>query len=193
MKKFLSCLLAAALLLLCGCDTAPKDVTIDSTFVIVAAEDAQPAAQSLQITIAQHTALELPLVTEAAEGAKTITVAVNDQLAQGEYRSRITKDGLVIEAKDALTLVMAMRSIRLRFIQKTATAIPFTTFDCENNSGTIAMEDAPFLVLTQNIRYADDEGGNKVIDRAPRFKKLLQEYLPDIVCIQEDNRYWAHL
>ena len=53
------------------------------------------------------------------------------------------------------------------------------------------MADAPFLVLTQNIRYADDEGGNMVVQRAPRFNLLVEQYQPDIMCIQEDNRMWA--
>ena len=191
MKNFLCCLLVATLLLLCGCDAAPKDVTIDSTYVIVAAEDATPAARSLQITLAQHTDVDVELVTEAAEGTKSITVAVNDSLDPGEYRTSITKDGLVIEAKDSYTLFMAMRTIRQRFIQEKAIALPITTFDCKNLSGTIEYDTAPFLVLSQNIRYADDEGGNMVIQRAPRFNQLVQEYLPDIMCIQEDNRTWA--
>lgn len=191
MKKLICCLLAASLLLLLGCDAASKEVTIDSSFVIVAADDAKQAALSLQTTIAQHTGLQPELVTEAGEGANTITVAVDAALAEGEYRTRIVDGNLAIEAQSELALVMAMRTIRLRFIQEGATAITLTAADCEALSGTIDTANAPFLVLTQNIRYADDEGGNSVIQRAPRFNKLVQEYLPDILCIQEDNRMWV--
>ena len=170
---------------------APTDVTIDSSFVIVAAENAVLAAESLQTTLAYHTALDLELVTEASGNTKTITVAVNDSLSEGEYRTRITKNGLVIEAKDSLTLIMAVRNMRQRFITESALALPFTAFDCKNYSGIIDMSSAPFRVMTQNIRYADDEGGNLVVNRAPRFQKLAQEYQPDILCIQEDNRLWV--
>ena len=41
--------------------------------------------------------------------------------------------------------------------------------------------DARIKVLTQNLRYRDDEGGNSVAERSERFLALVEEYQPDII------------
>lgn len=52
------------------------------------------------------------------------------------------------------------------------------------------VESAKFLVLSQNVRCADD-GENKMIsDRAPRFKQLVEKYKPDIIGTQETTPRW---
>lgn len=187
MKKLICVLLA--LLLLCGCGAqAPTELTVDSTFVIVCAEDVvlTQAAISLQSNLKYGHGLELELVTAAPAEGKTITVAVDSALAAGEYRTRLTQNGVVIEAQSAQVMTLAMRSICAAWPSATLTAD-----DCAALSDAIVMEAAPFLVLTQNIRFDNDEGGNMVADRAPRFKQLVNQYQPDIMCIQEDDKAWA--
>ena len=52
------------------------------------------------------------------------------------------------------------------------------------------VESAKFVVLSQNMRGADD-GENKMIsDRAPRFKQLVEKYKPDIIGTQETTPTW---
>ena len=185
MKKILCALLA--LLLLCGCGaSAPKEMTVDDSFVIVCAEDPvlRQAAIGLQSNLKHTYGLELEIVT-AAEG-KSITLSVDSSLEDGQYRTRLTEKGVEIEAQSAQVMTLAMRCISAGWPARTLTADL-----CATLSGHYPAADAPFLVLTQNIRYADDEGGNLVIQRAPRFNQLVQQYQPDIMCIQEDNRMWA--
>lgn len=187
MKKLLCALLA--LLLLCGCGAqAPQEMTLDESFVIVCAEDTalSQAALSLQSNLKHSCGLELELVTEAPGEGKTITVSVDSALEAGQYRTRLTEGGVVIEAQNVQVMTLAMRSICANWPGKQLLA-----GDCSTLSGVLPLAEAPFLVLTQNIRYADDEGGNLVIQRAPRFNQLVQQYQPDILCIQEDNRVWA--
>ena len=54
-----------------------------------------------------------------------------------------------------------------------------------------SLKNAPFLVLTQNIRYADDMNGNSFDERAPRYNKLVTEYMPDLIYMQEDSNRWS--
>ena len=188
MKRFLLCLLA--LLLLAGCgEKAPQPVKLDDSFVIVCGEEEMEAAVCLQTTLAQRCGLELE-IGEAAQGARTVTLAVDESLEKGQYRTRIVDGNVAIEAQSALALVMGMRNIRTVWVAEDK-VLPLTQELCADLSGTVDMENAPFTVLNQNIRYADDEGGNLVVQRAPRFQMLVQEYLPDIICLQEDNRIWS--
>jgi endonuclease/exonuclease/phosphatase family metal-dependent hydrolase len=46
-------------------------------------------------------------------------------------------------------------------------------------------------VLTQNLRYANDAGGNSVAERAVRFTALVEEYRPDIIGTQEATPLWT--
>ena len=82
MKRFLLCLLA--LLLLAGCgEKAPQPVKLDDSFVIVCGEEEMEAAVCLQTTLAQRCGLELE-IGEAAQGARTVTLAVDESLEKGQ-------------------------------------------------------------------------------------------------------------
>lgn len=193
MKRLLVCILA--LLLLGGCGAQePEEVTVDGGFVIVCAEegDALQAALSLQTAISQKWELELEVVSEAAKGGKTITVAVDEALKEGQYRTRIVDGNIAIEAQSAQVMVLAMRAIRQGWLGE-GTEPKLTKQQLDGLSGTVDLANAPFLVLSQNVRYADDEGGNMVVQRAPRFQLLAREYQPDIICLQEDSKLWSSI
>jgi endonuclease/exonuclease/phosphatase family metal-dependent hydrolase len=51
--------------------------------------------------------------------------------------------------------------------------------------------DTRVRVLTQNLRYANDAGGNSVAERAVRFTALVEEYRPDIIGTQEATPLWT--
>ena len=52
------------------------------------------------------------------------------------------------------------------------------------------LEAQPIRILTQNLRFKDDEGGNSVAERAPRFLQLVKEYEPDLIGTQEVTDAW---
>lgn len=195
MKRVLCTLLIAVMLLglLAGCQKKEESITLDSNFVIVCAEETgvvNQAAKSLQVALSQKCGLELEVVKEAAPGKKTITVAVDASLAEGAYRTRIVDGNIAIEAQSAQVMVFAMRDIRQSWLGEGADP-KLASDNLASLCGTVDLANAPFLVLSQNIRYADDEGGNMVVQRAPRFQLLAREYQPDIICLQEDSTLWS--
>ena len=56
----------------------------------------------------------------------------------------------------------------------------------ENTEGL----DLNIKVLSQNVRCADDEGGNTVEQRKTRLKALIDEYKPDLIGTQETTFEW---
>ena len=50
--------------------------------------------------------------------------------------------------------------------------------------------DLDLKILSQNVRCADDEGGNTVLQRTTRLKGLIDEYKPDIIGTQETTFEW---
>ena len=50
--------------------------------------------------------------------------------------------------------------------------------------------DLNIKVLSQNVRCADDEGGNTVAQRTTRLKALIDEYKPDLIGTQETTFEW---
>ena len=190
MKRFLSIVLSSMLLLGCvGCAKEVKEVTLDESAVIVSSQETMQAALSLKVTLAQKCGLDLE-IKEAAEGGTAIVVAVDESLADGQYRTHLEESRIYIEAKSVAVLNIAMRDIRSKWLVADPTP-RLQASQCDALSGTIDLKSAPIFVLDQNIRYTDDEGGNLIVDRAPRFRQLAEEYLPDIIALQEDSKIWA--
>lgn len=48
-------------------------------------------------------------------------------------------------------------------------------------------------ILSQNLCFSDDPGGNSVEERAVRFFRLVQEYHPDLIGTQECSPQWLQL
>ena len=48
-------------------------------------------------------------------------------------------------------------------------------------------------ILTQNLRYCSDNGGNSINERATRFYQLVEEYQPDLIGTQECSLQWTDL
>ena len=59
------------------------------------------------------------------------------------------------------------------------------------NTGSTADTGGDYIkVVSYNIRYTNDPNGRSVEERAPRLKKLLEEYDPDIIGFQEVTPIW---
>lgn len=68
-------------------------------------------------------------------------------------------------------------SINLRMIREELSDLPLTL-------------DGTFRILTQNLRYDGTDGGNGIPERAERFLRLLDDYRPDLICLQEASYPW---
>lgn len=51
-------------------------------------------------------------------------------------------------------------------------------------------EDAKIVILSQNVRCANDGNNKNISDRAPRFKQLVEKYSPDLIGTQETTATW---
>lgn len=51
-------------------------------------------------------------------------------------------------------------------------------------------QDGSIKILTQNLRCADDPGGNSISERFVRFRRLVMEYKPDLIGTQETTADW---
>jgi endonuclease/exonuclease/phosphatase family metal-dependent hydrolase len=106
---------------------------------------------------------------------------------------RIDGESIVIEAKTSDALLLGMRKIRTALYntfvleQETPAAPVITTALCASLSGTVNMAEAPFSVLTQNIKNSDMDDGGTIEERAIRFDKLIAEFQPDVINTQESN------
>ena len=63
-----------------------------------------------------------------------------------------------------------------------------------NNIELTLKKDTSIKILTQNLRCADDPGGNSIAERFFRFRNLVTEYKPDLIGTQETTADWnSHL
>lgn len=52
------------------------------------------------------------------------------------------------------------------------------------------LDSAKLVIMTQNVRCVDDGENKNIVDRAPRFKLLVDKYAPDIIGTQEVTPEW---
>lgn len=195
MKRFISLLLAALLLCLPACSEQDRTVTLTDAYTVICPEDADTnitqAALILQTFLKEKCGIAVD--TTSVKSKEAICLTLSDKLADGQYRMRLDGKSIVIEAKTSDALLLGMRKIRTALYntfvleQETPAAPVITTELCASLSGTINMAEAPFSVLTQNIKNSDMDDGGTIEERSLRFDKLIAEFQPDVINTQESN------
>ena len=116
-------------------------------------------------------------------------------LGVGEFFIGIEGDRIIIDAHDELTLNAIIGDIidvwlkeDCGIVEKGVLAINDEI--CEKLSNLEVTLPKTISVLSQNVRSADDPDGNSVEERQPRFKKLVEEYNPDLIGTQEVTSKW---
>ena len=117
------------------------------------------------------------------------------QLAEGEYFIGIEDEKIVINAYDSTLLYFAVQSIVDAWLVpdvgiKEDGVVVMNSEICHQINGLSTALDSTITVLSQNLRYNDEGNGNNISDRAPRFEKLVEEYKPDIMGLQESTVKW---
>ena len=99
---------------------------------------------------------------------------------------------IIIDAYDDEALYLAVEKFAAKWlskdlgIQKDGVLLMNDEICAELNGIDITVKNS-LLILSQNLRNGDDGNGNDLADRQPRFQKLVQQYQPDIIGVQEDN------
>ena len=200
LAKIFSILLALSLLCSCGqpaatdVTTAPaQDIHLENGYVVVVDADAPDAAYQaavcVQATLDEKVGLVKPQIVTKEPSSKAIVMQVDETLSAGQYEFKPTAQKLTIRAGSAHVLLYAAKQLHYALMQA-ENPKQITVDLCAQLSGTVDAENLPFTVMTQNILFKEIEGGNLVSDRAPRFQKLMEEYQPDILFVQECTGSW---
>lgn len=199
-KILISILLILTILCACG-QTAPaetteapaQDILLDYDYVVViesGAEDtAYLAAVCVQATLDEKVGLVKPQIVTKDPGSKSIVLLVDDSMDAGAYECKPTGSKLTIRAGSPHVLLYAAKQLHYALMQA-ENPKQITVDMCAQLSGSVDANNLPFTVMTQNILFSEIEGGNLVADRAPRFQKLMAEYQPDILFVQECTGSW---
>ncbi|MBQ7338850.1 MAG: endonuclease/exonuclease/phosphatase family protein [Clostridia bacterium] len=217
-KRWIAWLLVvAALLLSVGCGSnetppvgeqepsppsEPQGLVIDEEYVIVFPQAydlyIDRASSILQSAIREMTGVKVGITSERTEAvAKEIVVGYCNRFDAASITSPITIQGekLIFAAKDPA----ALYCIAEAFVDNCISAGALDSegrllLDEETISriaSTSTVYEQKITVLTQNLRYRDDEGGNSVAERSERFLALVEDYDPDIIGTQEATPLWT--
>ena len=201
--KIIPCLLAMLILLGCATQETPNattqptmtDITLDNAFVLVidkkAPDTAQQAAQCIQTYIDSKMKIGKPKIVNEDPGSKAIIFTLDETYSAGQYTFVTKNTSLNITASDAHTLLYAAKQLRFAMVEG-GNSTTITAEMCEKLCGTVDVSNMPFTFVGQNILFKDIEGGNTVAERAPRYQKLIQEYQPDILALQENSADWNY-
>ena len=116
-------------------------------------------------------------------------------IAEGEYFVGIEDERIVINAYDSTLLYFAVQSVVEAWLSPDAGikedgVVVMNSDICNQINGLSTSLDSTITVLSQNLRYNDEGNGNNIDQRAPRFEKLVEEYKPDIMGLQESTPKW---
>lgn len=176
------------------------------------------AAQYLANAIERTTGAKTEIVTEKDSTAKTFSILygaeMNAQSVQKEkvltimptaandekdYSINYENDEIILHIPNRADCFGAVKAFADRWLQPDcglrddrALMISRAMID-EQLSGLPIDISGTFRILTQNLRYTDDEDGNSVKERAVRFVKLVEEYQPDLIGTQECTLQWLQL
>ena len=211
---------ALALMLLCvwGCTpseqpAAPTEdeaepipeesgVTVTEEYVIVFPQKynvyIDRATSYLQMALKKQTGVTLQLTNERTEAvAKEIVIGQCNRFDAASVTSPIMlqEDKILFTSTDPARLYCYVEAFVDHCIAEGAVNAQGQLYLTEETLLHVAaratMYNGKISVLTQNLRYRDDEGGNSVAERSARFLELVLAYDPDIIGTQEATPLWT--
>lgn len=195
-----------------GKPTEYDGIVIDAEYTIVRHQKANNSvintARKIKEAISQKAGVDVDFGTDFVKRgdeapAKEILVGDVDRdlkfdrttLDIGEFYIGIEGDKIIIDAYDEITLnafVEQMIDIWLKedcgIVEKGVLIINESI--CKKLDEITFSLPQTLSVLSQNVRSQDDPNGNSVAARQPRFKKLVEEYDPDLIGTQEVTKGW---
>ena len=187
-------------------------LVIDAEYRIIRGESANnsiiQSALKLMKAINEKAGVEITLATDFVKRGETaptkeILIGAVDRelefdrttLETGQFYIGIEGDRIIIDAADELTLNAFMDQIVDIWLKKDVGifgdgVLAIDDKICKDLNETELTLPKTLSVLSQNVRSADDPNGNSVEERQPRFKKLVEEYDPDLIGTQEVTKKW---
>jgi len=189
-----------------------EGLVIDGEFVVVRGEKASrvaiDSASYLRRQINEKASLSLDMTTDFYRNVedipeKEILVGKTNRdlefdrttLKEGEYYIGFEGTKVIIDAYDDESLHFAVEKFANEWlttdlgIQNDGALLMNDEICAKLNGLDISVKNS-ILILSQNLRNGDDGNGNDLADRQPRFLKMVQQYQPDIIGVQEDNASW---
>lgn len=195
-----------------GKPTEYDGMVIDAEYTVVRSEKGNNSvintARKLKEAINQKSGVDVGFGTDFVKRggeapAKEILVGAVDRelefdrttLDVGDFYIGIEGDKIIIDAYDELTLNAFVEQIIEVWLKEDCGIVEkgvliINESICKKlNEITFSLPQT-ISVLSQNVRSADDPNGNSVAERQPRFKKLVEEYDPDLIGTQEVTKKW---
>lgn len=187
-------------------EKAEPCLRINDTWRVVISSDSdemvRKAADYLTAVFKDKTGIELMIVTDdSAPTSHEIVLGQTNRthytVEDGNYSFFQDEESLYIDSVNSVELyyyVLAVTEAWLSYdlgLTDSDEVILMQSSIPELN-GLPAKRDAAIKVMSQNLRCNDDPDGNSVDARARRFKKMFEEYLPDLLGTQETTYKWNH-
>lgn len=179
-----------------------QGLTINEEYVIVFPQKydlhIDRATYALQSAIKDKTGVNIKVVNEREQAqAKEIVIGYCNRFEQSSVSAPISVQGekiifAVPKPAKLYCIVDAFVDQCLRMGAVDAEGHLLLTEDViARVASAETAYDNKITVLTQNLRYRDDEGGNSVAERSERFLELALDYKPDIIGTQEATPLWT--
>ena len=223
MKRILILMLALCTLLLSACttavapegddvpDTPEQSIAFGESVIIVYAQAdgdyAKNAALLLRESLRPVLGYRPETVTDRAyrgDGSERFFYIGNVTLLEElpalgarEFALELLENGAILQAQSSMGLYMAARTIAELWPTEEYglknDELFLSTSICRNLNTVDIGYSGMISVMSQNIRCANDGNGNDIADRKVRFKKLMEEYQPDLLGTQEATSVWMDI
>ena len=156
------------------------------------------SAEYLAYAVRAATGAELEICAERSEGQPCIVIETAEaaENTAAPYALQIDSGDLILRLYDRENGFAFVRAFCEAWISADCGLKegPDLTLDTHmlrrQLSALEPLESQPIRILTQNLRYNDDENGNSIAERAPRFLQMVKEYEPDLIGTQEVTDAW---
>lgn len=121
----------------------------------------------------------------------------SDEVLENGFTVALLENGAWLRAEDSLTLYMAAKMFAKQWPTEAYGlkdgVLTLSNTMCKSLQAKDIGANTMISVMSQNIRCANDAGGNYISDRKGRFKQLMEAYQPDLLGTQETTAEWNRI
>lgn len=174
----------------------------DATTRIVVPADAHKiirnAADMVASAVKEKAGMTLPVIEANADGGAdgpALVLAIRSFETERSYALTAEEQTLRLEASDPTTLYFATQAVLDAWLTPdfglaTEGVLSLAESRVAELNGLTTEQDTSIKVLSQNMRYTSDPDGNSIGQRNQRFQRLVMEYRPDLIGMQEVTAEW---